>query len=99
MLSYSELALQGIDLADELSEIRSRYHEKSDSNDVLYYEALSLRAKSRDLLEDCGVAENLEQSAMLSAWGSDLAALFPDIANRVRRFHALYAVHQGNQDE
>lgn len=95
MPSNSELAQQGMELATELNEIQSRYHEKSDSNDILYYEALTLRAKSRDLLEDCGVKEELGQSAMLSAWGSQMAAALPDIANRVRRFHAEYDVYRG----
>jgi len=91
MLADRELAQQGMELAAELNEIQNRYHEKSDSYDVLYYEVLSLRAKSQDLLEGCGVEENLAQSAMLSAWGSKLAKALPDLANRVSRFHAEYA--------
>ena len=90
MLSKNELAQQGIELADELNEIQGRYHEKSDSNDILHYEALTLRAKSRDLLEDCGVNEDLAYSALLSTWGAKLAATLPDVASRVRKFHADY---------
>lgn len=90
MLSKNELAEQGMELADELNGIQNRYHEKSDANDILYYEALTLRAKARDLLENCGVTDDRAQSAMLSAWGSPLVIALPDIANRVRRFHAEY---------
>jgi hypothetical protein len=90
MLSKSELAQQGIELANQLNELQNRYHEKSDANDVLYYEALNLRAKVRDLLEGCGLTEDRTQSAMLSVWGSALVVALPDIADRVRQFNAEY---------
>jgi len=94
MLSKNELAQQGIKVAAELNEVQSRYHEKSDSNDILHYEALTLRAKSRDLLEDCGVNEDLVYSTLLSTWGAKLAATLPDVVTRVRKFHADYEAHR-----
>jgi hypothetical protein len=92
MLSKSELAEHGMLLADELNEIQNRYHEKSDASDILYYEALTLRAKASDLLEGSGIREDLVQSSMLSTWGSSLAVTLPDIASRVRRFHTEYEI-------
>lgn len=98
MPSKSELAEQGMTLADELNEIQNRYHEKSDASDLLYYEALTLRAKARDLLEDCGVPEDRVQSSMLSTWGAPLVVTLPDIASRVRRFHAEYERCRSRRD-
>lgn len=90
MTSKNALADEGLKLAAELNEIQNRYHDKSDASDILYYEALTLRAKARDLLENCGVPGDQMQSTMLSTWGSSLLVTLPDIANRVRRFHAEY---------
>lgn len=86
----SEIAQHGFELAAELEGNAIRYHEKSDSHDVLYWEGLSLRAKSRDLLENCGVKNELMSSALLSPWGAKLASSMPDLANRVSQFHARY---------
>lgn len=86
----SELAQQGMELAAELEVLRGRYDVRSDAIDVLYYKALALRAKSRDLMENCGLKEEQADSALLSAWGLPVAATLPEISKRASRFQVEY---------
>ncbi len=87
----SELSQVGLALSRELSELGNTFHVKSDSRDILWYESATIAAKARDLLENCGVPENLQQSTLLSDWGSSLSAEIPQLVERVREFHQHYA--------
>ncbi|TQV73904.1 hypothetical protein FLL45_13650 [Aliikangiella marina] len=54
----NEIAKRGLSLASELDKLSKKYHVKSDIHEMLAWEADILRAKSRDLIEGCGVMEN-----------------------------------------
>jgi hypothetical protein len=93
-MNKSELAELGIELAAELNDIATHYHEKSDAYDILNFEVISLRAMCHDLVEGCGVRVDLQASSLLSTWGKRLANLNPDLAKRAAHFHAQYKVAQ-----
>lgn len=89
-MSSQEIADTGASLAVEIDQLAARYHVKSDEYDILSWEADIIRAKSKDVLENCGLIENLRESTLLSTWGANLAESIPNIANKVRDFHASY---------
>ncbi|WP_444930277.1 hypothetical protein ACJJIF_21435 [Microbulbifer sp. SSSA002] len=67
------LAETGNALALELDELSGKYHVKSDYHEILAWEADILRAKSQDLVENCGVSENLRVSTLISKWDESLS--------------------------
>lgn len=86
-----DLAETGKILASELDELSRDYHVKSDQHEILIWEADILRAKAQDLIENCGLSENLQASTLISKWGDSLAKKIPVIANKVNSFHKEYA--------
>ena len=50
MMSKRVLARHGLELAAQLDKIRTNYPYGSDAHDILYFEAVTLRAKSSGLL-------------------------------------------------
>ncbi|MCZ4324571.1 hypothetical protein [Pseudomonas anguilliseptica] len=89
-MSSQEIADTGASLAVEIDQLAAQYHVKSDEYDILSWEADIIRAKSKGALENCGLVENLRESTLLSTWGANLAESIPNIANKVRDFHASY---------
>jgi len=85
-----KIASIGASLAAELDQLSAQYHVKSDEHDILSWEADIIRAKSKDILENCGLSDNLRESTLLSAWGESLANKIPNVANKARDFHASY---------
>jgi hypothetical protein len=85
-----ELSKIGNILAAELDKLSALYHVKSDQHEILIWEADILRAKAQDLIEKCGLNENLNDSTLISKWGGGLATSIPEIANRVKEFHEQY---------
>ena len=90
-MNSREMASFGASLAAELDQLSAQYHIKSDEHNVLSWEADIIRAKTKDALENCGLSDYLRESTLLSAWGESLAKKIPDIANKVRDFHAIYS--------
>ena len=86
-----ELAEAGKILATELDDLSKGYHVKSDQHEILIWEADILRAKAQDLIESCGLSENLQDSTLISKWGESLAKKIPLIATKVSSFHKEYA--------
>ncbi|MNZ91793.1 hypothetical protein D3C78_1107880 [compost metagenome] len=89
-MNAREIANIGASLVVELDRLSAQYHVKSDEHDILSWEADIIRAKSKDILENCGLNDNLKESTLLSAWGESLAKKIPNIANKARDFHAGY---------
>ncbi|HEY6527055.1 MAG TPA: hypothetical protein VIZ65_00050 [Cellvibrionaceae bacterium] len=86
-----EIAAISVLLGDEIVQLAAQYHVKSDEHDILPWEADIIRAKSKDLVENCGRIENIKESTLLSAWGSSLAAKIPNVVDRAKYFHASYS--------
>lgn len=82
-----ETASSGASLAAELDQLPAQYHVKSDEHDILSWEADIIRAKTKDILENCGLNGNFRESTLLSAWGESLVKEIPGIANKARDFH------------
>ena len=80
----------GQELARELKQLSEQYHVKSDARDILGYEAATIEEEVRDLVENCGVREDLKGSTLLSQWGESISSQLPDITIRVREFHDNY---------
>lgn len=89
-MNAREIANIGASLAVELDQLSAQYHVKSDEHDILSWEADIIRAKSKDILESCGLNDSLKESTLLSAWGENLAKKIPRITNKAKDFHAAY---------
>ncbi|MEZ8689232.1 hypothetical protein AB6D53_16495 [Vibrio splendidus] len=85
-----EFVESGNVLAIELDRLACDYHVKSDQHEILKWEADILRAKSKDLIENCGLTEHLKSSALISKWGCKLANQIPEVATKVKEFHEHY---------
>ncbi|ACA88156.1 hypothetical protein [Shewanella woodyi] len=85
-----ELSESGNKLAEEIDRLACDYHIKSDQHEILKWEASILWAKSKDLIEDCGLLETLKDSTLLSKWGSYLVKEIPEVAIKVEEFHQHY---------
>ena len=84
------LSALGLELAKELNLLSQQYHVKSDARDILGYEAVTIEEEAKDLIENCGVREDLRESTLLSKWGEALASELPEITVRVKEFHENY---------
>ena len=84
------LSTLGLELTKELNNLSEQYHVKSDARDILGYEAITIEEEAKDLIENCGVREDLRESTLLSKWGEALAAQIPEITARVKEFHENY---------
>ena len=89
-MNAREIANIGASLAAELDQLSEQYHVKSDEHNILSWEADIIRAKTKDILEGCGLSDNLRESTLLSAWGESLVKEIPDIAKKARNFHVNY---------
>ena len=86
-----ELIFEGNQLISELDALRRDYHVQSDQHDILSWEVDVVRARVRDLQEQCGLPDDLQDSVLLCDWGyRTLAKTIPELTQRVARFHACY---------
>ena len=93
MMNADELAEFGLELAEKLKTLAEDFHVKSDAHDFLLWEAAIIKAKSKDLLTRCGVADNLCDSVLLTSDHRSL--LIQDLwIEKIRLFHTGYALHQ-----
>jgi hypothetical protein len=89
--SRNELISSGCSLAGELESLAREYHVKSDNHEILLWEAAIIDAAVEHLRTGAVIFENLQGSALLSAWGEKLAMSIPSVAARVRQFHKDFA--------
>lgn len=84
----------GLDLSKEALELSVKYHSKSDSHEILAYESAILKAKCDFLKMAKSIPVNLEESALLSDWGKQLALELPELAHSINEFYRMYELFQ-----
>jgi len=89
-MNNSELAQIGRQLAAQLEDLMEEGYPKSDEYTGLSWEADILRAKARDLEDDCGVGLNFRESVISNYCGPAFRSRIPEIIARVKAFHTAY---------
>jgi hypothetical protein len=80
----------GSQLARDLEALAKEYHVKSDKHEILLWEASIVDAEVNRMKYGTEIIPNLQSSILFSQWDESLAEAIPEIAARVRVFHAAF---------
>lgn len=86
-MDVAELIAFGERLAGDLAVAATRYHVKSDQNDILAYESATVRAYVAWLVCLAPIPSQLRESVLLGDWGRGCPWEEPELLLRVSEFY------------
>lgn len=89
-MERKSLIKTGLLLSKKALKLSYNYHSKSNNHDILGYESSILKAKCDFLNDGKLIPTNLEESALLSDWGKQLALELPELTNSIKEFYQEY---------